>query len=251
MRDFLNKVVENRQEQIFKANCSHGMLFYLWHDAMASQLRFSLISDFHHNLPFGCPLKIIGNMDPIIEEFLASPNGILLDEVSEKENMLVDEEQPDDQNLSAKPLRVYLSRLKNFKSKGDKMTPSEQHLESDTWSEEDILIKTDGAIYTYYSPKRGETYETLVEFLHMPEFVSEAPIYQATVLWDQDVSAPQRVILLKKLHSSYRNVFNEKLLQRVKKQNEWLFTEVRPEELEHMLRIAKIYGFQITFVQID
>src|SRR5688572_14338015 len=52
LEDFFNAVIANRRQQILEANISHGMIFYLWHDEQASQLRFSVISDFHEHLPF-------------------------------------------------------------------------------------------------------------------------------------------------------------------------------------------------------
>jgi hypothetical protein len=42
---FISAVIENRYKQIQASD--HGMIFYLWFDTQASQLRFCLISDFH------------------------------------------------------------------------------------------------------------------------------------------------------------------------------------------------------------
>ena len=68
--EFFEAVIENRKEQVLNSNKNHGIVFYLWFDEQACQLRFNLISDFHKELPFGCKLKIIDNPDEIIEDFL-------------------------------------------------------------------------------------------------------------------------------------------------------------------------------------
>lgn len=80
--DFFKKVIRNRQDQIKNSNQEHGMIFYLWFDRMASQLRFNLISDVHEKLPFQCDIEILDNIDPIIEECLnyPFPNGLPIKE---------------------------------------------------------------------------------------------------------------------------------------------------------------------------
>lgn len=50
--EFLNRIIENRQDQVRASNEEHGMIFYLWFDWQASQLRFNLISNIHEQLPF-------------------------------------------------------------------------------------------------------------------------------------------------------------------------------------------------------
>jgi len=78
---FLNKVIQDRQQQIFQSNQNHGMFFYVWVDHLASQLRFNLISDFHLKLPFVCNIELTDNLESIITEFLKSPylNGISIE----------------------------------------------------------------------------------------------------------------------------------------------------------------------------
>ncbi|OPA73688.1 hypothetical protein BVG16_26710 [Paenibacillus selenitireducens] len=72
-RDFFNRVIQNRRDQIIDSTQNHGMIFYLWFDQLACQLRFSLISDLHKKLPFQCDLEILKHMDDIILAFLNSP----------------------------------------------------------------------------------------------------------------------------------------------------------------------------------
>ncbi|MEC0208720.1 hypothetical protein ABEX47_08375 [Paenibacillus ehimensis] len=79
-REFFLKVIQNRQEQVFRSPWNHGMIFYLWFDPLACQLRFNLISALHGRLPFQCNLEFVENMDEIIIDFLNSPfhNGLPL-----------------------------------------------------------------------------------------------------------------------------------------------------------------------------
>lgn len=85
---FINDVINNRREQVKNAAENHGMIFYLWFDRMASQLRFNLISDIHEELPFQCELEVIENIEPILEDFLESPfyNGLPINGCSGESN---------------------------------------------------------------------------------------------------------------------------------------------------------------------
>ena len=68
--DFFEAVIENRKEQILNSKKNHGMLFYLWFDEQAGELRFNLISEFHTKLPFRAKYNVIDKPDEIIEDFL-------------------------------------------------------------------------------------------------------------------------------------------------------------------------------------
>lgn len=70
--EFINKLVANRRKQVEQSNKNHGMFFYMWFDEQAVQLRFSLISDSHGRLPFGCIVQTISAPDLIIKSFLNS-----------------------------------------------------------------------------------------------------------------------------------------------------------------------------------
>ncbi len=111
---FFDKVIENRLKQIKNTPEKHGMIFYMWFDEQASQIRFSLISDFHESLPFGNPrLIFLDTPDLIYEQFLDSEyhDGIPFSELEisdwdSHENETDDAHQP--QNL----LNVYKVLLK-------------------------------------------------------------------------------------------------------------------------------------------
>ncbi|WP_145146613.1 hypothetical protein [Paenibacillus xylanexedens] len=71
-RGFIMDVIANRQNQINHSNNQRGMIFYLWFDSMASQLRFNLISDSNKELPFRCKIQNVSEPDEIIDLFLKS-----------------------------------------------------------------------------------------------------------------------------------------------------------------------------------
>jgi hypothetical protein len=102
---FFEKVISNRREQIKSSNNQIGMLFYVWFDGQAGQIRFNLITDFDSNLPFGCKIKIIDNLEPIIEEFLRFPynDGIPVEDVTDEEEI--------EEEISLVPLKVFLYKI--------------------------------------------------------------------------------------------------------------------------------------------
>lgn len=75
LQEFLDAVLINRASQLRQVDVDHGLIFYVWFDAQALQLRFSLISDFHEKLPFGCQI-VESELRPIIEAFLSSRDAI-------------------------------------------------------------------------------------------------------------------------------------------------------------------------------
>lgn len=69
--DFIQHIIINRREQLNKLSSTHGMYFYIWQDRQASQLRFSLISDVHRQLPFKSDIALC-EIKEIIEDFLTT-----------------------------------------------------------------------------------------------------------------------------------------------------------------------------------
>lgn len=70
--EFINNLVDKKKQQVSELNISCTVIFYLWFDEMASQLRFNIISDSHNKLPFGCELNIINSPQSILAQFLQS-----------------------------------------------------------------------------------------------------------------------------------------------------------------------------------
>jgi hypothetical protein len=65
----LATVLAGKREQLLaQRGSSYAMQFYCWHDAQASQLRYSLVSA-AAALPFGCPLRLV-ELSVVVQEFL-------------------------------------------------------------------------------------------------------------------------------------------------------------------------------------
>jgi hypothetical protein len=79
-----------------RANGAGPMVLYWWHDAMAGQLRFSLVSATHGRLPFGCVVIPAVSLRVIADEWLTSPylEGIPRSELSEPPAGEEDQEPP-------------------------------------------------------------------------------------------------------------------------------------------------------------
>ena len=73
LADFIERVISNRKEQVDARKSSAKMMFYLWFDAQASQIRFNVISDYKAGLPFGCKVIRTDDYKPILSDFLKHP----------------------------------------------------------------------------------------------------------------------------------------------------------------------------------
>jgi hypothetical protein len=70
IEEWLQAVLAGKRRQLRAQRGSHyPMQFYCWHDAQATQLRFSLVSA-AAALPFGCALRLV-DLSVIVQEFLA------------------------------------------------------------------------------------------------------------------------------------------------------------------------------------
>ena len=70
---FFKKVISSRRTQAKALNPATSMLFYLWFDEQASQLRFNIISDTDKGPPFGCKVIHTTDCTAIFEDFLKYP----------------------------------------------------------------------------------------------------------------------------------------------------------------------------------
>ena len=68
---FLRSASAVRRDIVHEQN-AHPVSFYAWHDDMAGQLRFSTARCTTSALPFGCPIELVDDPEPVVREFLQS-----------------------------------------------------------------------------------------------------------------------------------------------------------------------------------
>jgi hypothetical protein len=81
--DFIEKVKRAYKIQLDKSHLDINLIYYLWFDEMAGQIRFNFINSNHEGLPFGCKIKYSDSPEEIIEHYLKSehPGEILWGEL--------------------------------------------------------------------------------------------------------------------------------------------------------------------------
>ncbi|MFV9482276.1 hypothetical protein ACNI3T_00485 [Christiangramia sp. ASW11-125] len=82
---FLSRIKENRKSQLNVSKTISDLIYYIWHDEMAGQLRVNFINSNHSELPFEADLEFTSNEVEIIDEFLHSKylNEITWDKLSD------------------------------------------------------------------------------------------------------------------------------------------------------------------------
>jgi len=68
LETWLTAVVAGKRQQLQQQRGGCAMQFYCWHDAQASQLRFSLVAA-AAPLPFGCPVRLV-ELSVVVQAFL-------------------------------------------------------------------------------------------------------------------------------------------------------------------------------------
>ena len=72
---FLKKIILIRKNIILD-NKIKNINFYLWHDLLAGNLRFSCITGV--KFPFGCKLHLLNSLDSIVTSYKNNPGGFIL-----------------------------------------------------------------------------------------------------------------------------------------------------------------------------
>ena len=109
--NFMNDIIDAREQAILKQfGGMHPMFFYCWHDEMAAQLRFSLVSA-EKRLPFSSEINIEQELSKIIESFLSSRyhNGISFKDLVDI--TLITDEQSTEPERPLEPLQVWYIKL--------------------------------------------------------------------------------------------------------------------------------------------
>lgn len=76
-KDFLllfDEVKRNLKEQLENCDIDIDLIFYLWHDEQAGQLRFNVINSNHKSLPFACAIQLTSVLEEIVDSFINSDN---------------------------------------------------------------------------------------------------------------------------------------------------------------------------------
>ena len=66
--EFLRDVKADRREQLKKSEYKVGLIYYLWVDEQAGQLRFNFINSNHDRLPFGARLAFVDSVHGIVSD---------------------------------------------------------------------------------------------------------------------------------------------------------------------------------------
>jgi len=114
--DLLNvikRIKTNRHEQLSKSEEEVDLIFYMWHDGQASQLRFNLINSNHKQLPFGAKINLVDSEALILNEFLKDDyhDEIPFSELKEIKSSENGEFPPDEETKSF-VLNVYKELIK-------------------------------------------------------------------------------------------------------------------------------------------
>ena len=116
---FIQKVKDNYKNQLNKSQFDIDLIFYMWFDEMACQLRFNFINSNHSKLPFGCKLTHLDRPEEIVDKYLKSHynDGIPMNELETNET----QEQIEEAERHKKELRdnfvliVYQEKIKKQK----------------------------------------------------------------------------------------------------------------------------------------
>ena len=70
LKDFVDRLVENREQQVRRIDIHKNVVLYMWFDQQALQLRFNIITGDEKTLPFGCKVQLVNVVDPILNNFV-------------------------------------------------------------------------------------------------------------------------------------------------------------------------------------
>lgn len=113
LAEVIKLIKDNRTKQLSECELEIELIFYMWFDEQAAQLRFNLINSNHQELPFGAKVNFVNSEDAIIDEFLSDENhnGIPFSELEEIKKYETGE-YLDKQILEPFVLNVYKERIR-------------------------------------------------------------------------------------------------------------------------------------------
>ncbi len=114
--DFIQKVKDNYKNQLNKSQLNIDLIFYMWFDELAGQIRFNCINSNHVKLPSNCKLKHIDRPEEIIEKYLNSQyqDGIPWNELEAIETVkqIIETEKSEKELYNNFVLTVYKEKIK-------------------------------------------------------------------------------------------------------------------------------------------
>ncbi len=104
--NFLYRIKKNRKSQLIVSKTNSDLIYYIWYDEMAGQLRINFINANHSKLPFGAELEFTSNEVEIVNGFLESEylDGITWDKLSDDTG---DPQNQESTEISDFKLKVY------------------------------------------------------------------------------------------------------------------------------------------------
>jgi len=70
LKYFVDKLIENREQQLKDISLRKSVVFYVWFDQQALQLRFNVITGDVNSLPFGCKVHLDDTSESILNNFI-------------------------------------------------------------------------------------------------------------------------------------------------------------------------------------
>ena len=114
--EFIQNVKDNSKNQLDKSKLDIDLIFYLWFDEMAGQLRFNFINSNHDKLPFGCKINHTDRPEEIVDKYLKSQyhDGISWNELETPEK-IVESGSEEVELVDNFVLTVYQEKIKKQK----------------------------------------------------------------------------------------------------------------------------------------
>jgi hypothetical protein len=71
LQSFVSRLIENRKQQLKYIDFHKNVVFYMWFDEQALQLRFNILTGDKKKLPFGCRVQLVDSYDSILNSFIS------------------------------------------------------------------------------------------------------------------------------------------------------------------------------------
>lgn len=111
LKHFVDAIMENREQQLKGINFRKNVVFYIWFDQQALQLRFNVLTGDLESLPFGCKVHIVKIVDPILNNFIDTTRNVIQcgDQIRFFDK--TDDDWDDDENEEEYVLDVFAKKL--------------------------------------------------------------------------------------------------------------------------------------------